>query len=112
MPFEQAFQLSAVCEAARADDFADPAGRGFDQMPRDLQTARDDGGMDRPAVNLPETQFGQPGKPNATPVNWDALFPVADADGVAWYVVECERHQDDLSAITPSYEFLKSKGRA
>ena len=56
--------------------------------------------------------LGQPGKPDAKPVDWDALFPVTDADGVAWYVVECERHQDDLSAITPSFEFLKSKGRA
>ena len=50
------------------------------------------------------------GKPCATPVDWDALIPVTEADGVKWYVVECERHSNDLSAITPSYEFLKSKG--
>ena len=50
------------------------------------------------------------GKPCATPVDWDGLIPVSEADGVKWYVVECERHFDDLSAITPSYEFLKSKG--
>ena len=50
------------------------------------------------------------GKPCATPVGWDGLIPVSEADGVKWYVVECERHFDDLSAVTPSYAFLKSKG--
>lgn len=52
------------------------------------------------------------GKVCATPVNWDALFPVTDADGVEWYVVECERHFDDINgAVIPSFNFLKSKGR-
>ena len=56
--------------------------------------------------------LGQPGKPGATPVDWDGLFPVTDADGVQWYVVECERHFDDINgAVVPSFEFLKSKGR-
>ena len=56
--------------------------------------------------------LGQPGKPGATPVAWDRLFPVTDADGVKWYVVECERHFDDINgAVKPSIEFLKSKGR-
>ncbi len=56
--------------------------------------------------------LGQPGKPGATPVDWDGLFPVTDADGVEWYVVECERHFDDITkAVVPSFEFLKSKGR-
>ena len=61
--------------------------------------------------------LGQPGcdangKPCATPVDWDALFPVTDADGVQWYVVECERHFDDIKgAVIPSFEFLRSKGR-
>ena len=55
--------------------------------------------------------LGQPGQPGATPVAWDRLFPVTDADGVEWYVVECERHDDTLDAIRPSIEFLKSKGR-
>ena len=55
--------------------------------------------------------LGQPGQPGATPVDWDGLFPVTDADGVEWYVVECERHDDTLDAIRPSIEFLKSKGR-
>ena len=61
--------------------------------------------------------LGQPGcdengKRCATPVDWDALFPVTDADGVEWYVVECERHFDDINgAVIPSFNFLKSKGR-
>ena len=50
------------------------------------------------------------GKPCATPVDWDALIPVSEKDGVEWYVVECERHFDDLSAVMPSYNFLKAKG--
>ena len=48
----------------------------------------------------------------ATPVDWDKLIPATEKDGVAWYVVECERHFEDLSAVTPSFEFLKAKGRA
>ena len=61
--------------------------------------------------------LGQPGcdengKRCATPVAWDELFPVTDADGVQWYVVECEKHFDDIKgAVIPSFEFLKSKGR-
>ena len=52
------------------------------------------------------------GNPCATPVDWDGLFPVTDADGVRWYVVECERHFDDINgAVIPSFEFLKAKGR-
>jgi len=59
--------------------------------------------------------LGQPGcdengKRCATPVDWDGLLPVAESDGVQWWVVECERHFEDLSAVTPSYAFLKSKG--
>ena len=56
--------------------------------------------------------LGQPGKPGAKPVPWDELFVASDADGVKWYVVECERHEDTFDAIKPSIEFLKSKGRA
>ena len=57
--------------------------------------------------------LGQPGKPGAVPVPWDTLFVASDADKVEWYVVECERHFDDpKAAVVPSYEFLKSKGRA
>ena len=56
--------------------------------------------------------LGQPGKPGATPVDWDAIAVAADKDGVEWWVVECERHFDDPNgAVKPSIEFLKSKGR-
>ena len=59
--------------------------------------------------------LGQPAKFNdgrtVTPVNWDALFPVTDADGVAWYVVECEKNASNLKAVTESFKFLQSKGR-
>ena len=55
--------------------------------------------------------LGKPGKPGAKGVEWDRLFPVTDADGVKWYVVECERHEDSLMAVTESFKFLKSKGR-
>lgn len=54
--------------------------------------------------------LGQPGRPDAVPVDWDGLIPVAEKDGVEWFVVECERHFEDLSAVLPSYNFLKSKG--
>ena len=54
--------------------------------------------------------LGKPGKPGAVPVDWDGLIPVTEKDGVEWYVVECERHFEDLSAVLPSYNFLKSKG--
>lgn len=60
--------------------------------------------------------LGQPGrdangKVCAKGVDWDKLAVAADADGVKWWVVECERHFDTLEAITPSFAFLKSKGR-
>lgn len=55
--------------------------------------------------------LGQPGQPGAKGVEWDKLFPVADAAGVKWWIVECERLCDSLDAIRPSFEFLKSKGR-
>ena len=55
--------------------------------------------------------LGQPGKPGAKGVEWDRLFPISDADGVKWYVVECERLGDTLDAVKPSIEFLRSKGR-
>lgn len=62
--------------------------------------------------------LGQPGCDEngvrcATPVAWDELFPITDADGVEWYVTECECHFDDINgAVIPSFEFLKGKGRA
>lgn len=54
--------------------------------------------------------LGRPGKPGARPVDWDTLIPVAEENGTEWFVVECERHFDDLSAVTPSCGFLQSKG--
>ncbi len=50
--------------------------------------------------------LGKPA-PGAKGVEWEKLFPVAEKDGVEWYVVECEQHFDSLEAIAPSYEFLK-----
>ena len=64
-------------------------------------------GMDSPAF---DAILGQPDA-GCKGVDWDALFPVADADGVKWHVVECERHFDSLDAIAPSFAFLKAKGR-
>ena len=59
--------------------------------------------------------LGQPGKfkdgRTVAGVDWDRLFKASDADGVKWYVVECERHADSLVAIDASFKFLKSKGR-
>ncbi len=53
--------------------------------------------------------LGASASPNA--VNWDALFPVTDKDGVQWYVVVCDRHQQVLSLVKQSFAFLKAKGR-
>lgn len=55
--------------------------------------------------------LGKPGEPGAKGVDWDRLFKVTDADGVKWYIVECERHADSFEAVIPSFEFLKSKER-
>jgi sugar phosphate isomerase/epimerase len=42
--------------------------------------------------------LGQPGKfkdgRTVAGVDWDRLFKASDADGVKWYVVECEKHED------------------
>ena len=57
-----------------------------------------------------ESVLGQPGRPGAVPVDWDGLIPVTERDGVEWYIVECSKHFEDLSAVLPSYNFLKSKG--
>ena len=59
--------------------------------------------------------LGQPGKfkdgRSVPGVDWDKLFKATDADGVKWYVVECEKHENSLKAIEASFKFLKSKGR-
>ena len=54
--------------------------------------------------------LGKPGEPGATPVDWDRLIAATEKDRVDWYVVECERHGEDLSAVLPSYGFLRAKG--
>ncbi len=69
-----------------------------------------------PGVKQFDAILGQPGrdaegKVCAKGVDWDKLAVAADADGVKWWVVECERHFDSLDAVTPSFAFLKSKGR-
>ena len=53
--------------------------------------------------------LGRPGLPGAVPVDWDRLIPGALANGTEWFVVECERHREDLSAVLPSIDFLKTK---
>ena len=59
--------------------------------------------------------LGRPGTlEDGTPrkgVDWDKLFPVTDADGVEWYVVECETNPKTLESVRGSIWFLKSKGR-
>lgn len=54
--------------------------------------------------------LGKPGRPGAKPVEWDRIIAATAKDGVEWFVVECERHFEDLSAVLPSYNFLKAKG--
>ena len=44
-------------------------------------------------------------------VDWDALFPVTDADGVEWYVVECETNPKSFDSVRGSIWYLRSKGR-
>ena len=63
-----------------------------------------------PKVTKFDAILGKPGEPGAKGVDWDALVDAAEDDGVKWWVVECEKHFEDLSAVTPSYAFLKSKG--
>lgn len=64
-----------------------------------------------PGVKEFDAILGRPGRPGGKGVDWDSLFKATDADGVEWYIVECERHSDSFKAIVPSFEFLKSKGR-
>lgn len=49
------------------------------------------------------------GKPPAgvRGVDWAGVRDAACADGVKWFVVECERHFDSLEAVAPSFAFLK-----
>ena len=59
---------------------------------------------------LGQPGFLEDGKPRKG-VDWDALFKITDADGVKWYVVECETNPDSFESIAKSFEFLRSKGR-
>jgi sugar phosphate isomerase/epimerase len=59
-------------------------------------------GMDEPEF---DAILGRPAK-GVKGVEWEKLFPVAEKDGVEWFVVECERHFDSLEAVKPSYAFL------
>ena len=53
------------------------------------------------------------GKPaaNAKGVDWKKVDAAADADGVKWWIAECEAHLDSLAPITESYKFLQGLGR-
>lgn len=53
--------------------------------------------------------LGRPGE-GSVGVDWDKLIVATEADGVEWYVVECERNFDSLKSIIPSYAFLRGKG--
>ena len=59
--------------------------------------------------------LGRPGEnADGTPrkgVDWDKLFVATDADGVAWYVVECETKPNTRESVLGSIRFLRSKGR-
>lgn len=63
-----------------------------------------------PGVKTFDAILGKPGRPGAKPVEWDRVIAAAERDGVEWHIIECERHDTDLSAVLPSYNFLKSKG--
>jgi len=63
-----------------------------------------------PGVRTFDGILGQPGQPGAKGVDWNAALAAAEDDGITWWVVECERHFDDFSAVAPSYAFLKSLG--
>ena len=43
-------------------------------------------------------------------VDWDGLIAETEADGVGWYVVECEFGRDNLAAVTSARKHLKGKG--
>ena len=54
--------------------------------------------------------LGQPAV-NAKGVDWKKVSAAADADGVKWWIAECEWGRDSLHAITESYKFLQRLGR-
>ena len=44
---------------------------------------------------------------NAKGVDWPKVSAAADADGVKWWIAECEVHLDSLQPITESFKFLR-----
>jgi hypothetical protein len=48
---------------------------------------------------------------NAKGVDWPKVSAAADADGVKWWIAECEVHLDSLVPITESFRFLQRLGR-
>lgn len=53
--------------------------------------------------------LGQPGT-GPKGVDWNRVKKAADADGVKWWVIECERNFDSLKAVAASHQFLKTLG--
>ena len=88
----------------------DPCAQFVKYPGRSLTIHAKENGMGK-GVKKFDAILGQPGQPGAKGVEWDRLFKATDADKVKWYVVECEKHEDSLTAVKASFEFLKSKGR-
>jgi len=87
----------------------DPAGEYAKYPHRSPTLHAKENGMGKDVASF-DAILGKPGKPGAKPVDWDALALASERDGVEWYVVECEKHFEDFSAVLPSCNFLKSKG--
>jgi len=45
-------------------------------------------------------------------VDWDAVFPVLENDGLEWYIVESEDDPNTVDRVKGCVDFLKKKGRA
>jgi sugar phosphate isomerase/epimerase len=45
-------------------------------------------------------------------VDWDAVFPALENDGLEWYIVESEENPNILDSVKGCVDFLKKKGRA
>ena len=71
--------------------------------------AKENGGLNVPGSTF-EGILGETGSASVKGIDWDGLIATAKADGIGWFVVECEYHADDFRAIGPSAEFLKAKG--
>ena len=88
----------------------DPCAQFVKYPGRSLTIHAKENGMGK-GVKKFDAILGQPGQPGAKGVEWDKLFKATDADKIKWYVVECEKHEDSLTAVKASFDFLKSKGR-